>query len=192
MEANIHLGDRLTLTTLFKYYRKSQKVTQQQFFGCLGPLSKTYYKWTYETVNVGAVVKYKVQEWKFADLFAVGGLSYPFANQNELNCGWKVRGGSDGSAQLEAWSFHYSPEGLDNLVSMFHPLIGIRARSSYRIGNFEYGLLLYLPTKPIPEYHYDQILQTTNAGNIHAENKFTSRQYSLEISIIYQIIKIDE
>lgn len=191
LEVNYRLDNLITVGPIFKYYRKSQTIEQSAFFGYLSTDSKTWRKFTYESIDLGVAAKYKITETAVSEIVGVAGLSYSFAHQNELNYGHHLVG-VDNSAHLGSISYAYTPDGLNTIINMWHPLIGIRGISTIeRIGVVEYGFLLYLPTKAMPVYNYDQILETDNAGNIHTVVTYTSHQYSLEVAVIYHIINFN-
>lgn len=67
MEAN-YTVNKLRLSPIFKYYRKSQAIEQSNFLGHLSSDSRTWRKYTYESIDVGALLKYKVTKSSCVDV----------------------------------------------------------------------------------------------------------------------------
>ena len=193
VEVNYRVSDRITISPIFKYYRKSQRIVQNNFFGYVNAESYTYKKYTYENIDPGILLKYRLHKRKSNHWYAVAGISYSFANHNELNDGYHLVGDNPQTVHLGEMTFGYTPGDLGTKINMWHPLVGIRGVSKVkRIGIFEYGLLFYIPTKPMPAYRYDQSMVTDDKGTIYSSVSYKSIQYSVETSVIYYLYNFNK
>lgn len=187
VEVNYNLNNRIAIAPTLKYYRKSQYIEQSEFFGYLNEDSKTFLKSAYATIGLGLVAKYRF----YANLrLAVGGI-YSWANVTEIKSGYSLSGDNDKTIHLGAIGYSYTPDDFGTKINMFHPVLGLRNTGKInRIGLIDYGFLFYLPTRNMPRYKYEQILLTNDEGEIKSEVDYQSRQYSIEVSLIYYFINL--
>jgi hypothetical protein len=186
MEVNYHMDDRFSLVPVFKYYYKSQKIIQNEFYGYFTQDSKTFMKYSYETFAIGLLAKYNI----YHSLTCVAGFIYAYGNVSKINYGYHLVSGD--LQDLSSMGYMFTPNDLGTKINMFQPVLGIRNSGKInRIGVFEYGFLVYFPTKKMPQYTYDQILVTKDNGEIHSNSTYDSKQYSAEISIIYYLLNFN-
>jgi hypothetical protein len=193
IEVNYQLNTRLAVTPFFKFYKKSQRIEQREFYGYLNDVSYTWNQYKYENFEPGLLLKYTVVTYKSNNLYLIGGLSYSFADLSGLSGGYHFYGDNPQTVHLGAIDYYYLPGDLGTKINMWHPLAGLRGESKIRgVGVFEYGLLFFIPTKSMPEYTYDQVLTTNDKGQIHSDVTYRSIQYSTEISLVYHLFNFDK
>jgi len=184
LEINYNLDSKFAVTPFVKYYSKTQKIEQSQFFGYLTTDSKSFMKYTFESVDVGFLFKYK----PISKLEILGGIDYAMISNNKQNWGYHFVADNANGSYMSGLGFLFTPNIIGTKINMLNLLLGVRRIcNSDKFGQFEYGILMYLPTKKMPTYTYDQYIETSNNGKINSNINYQSKQYLIETSLIFHI-----
>jgi hypothetical protein len=191
LEINHQITPRVVVSPFLKFYGERISTRHNEFFGYLDPGSYTYGRYTFTSIDVGALGKYSIAKKGRTSFWITGGVSYAFAQHTAINFGHHLEFG-DASANLEGVSYAYSPSELGTNYHSWKFLAGVRAVSWLpRFGVIEYGLLVYIPTKTLPTFSYRQRISTYDQGLLQNANSFSVRQISLEPSISYYFLNFD-
>lgn len=184
LEISYNINSKHSIVPFLKYYSKTQKIEQSQFFGYLTSDSKTFMKYTFESVDVGLLSKYK----PISKLELLIGLDYSIISNNRQNWGYHFEADTLNGKHMSGLGFLFTPNKIGTKINMFNILIGVRRIFKiHKVGQFEYGLLMYLPTKKMPTYTYDQYIETDNNGTILTTINYQSKQYLMETTLIYHL-----
>lgn len=187
IEINYSIRKNIILTPALKYYRVSQKIINSDFKDYLTNESYVWQKISYENIDMGLLTKFRISK---KSLFTFG-LMYSLSSNNLLKWRNHYRG-NDNTNSLVAIGYKFNPNDIGTKNNMFKICLGLRNLINVKkIGLFEYGVLLYIPTKSMPAYRYDQILETTS-GQVIDYSNFTSNQISSEVCLIYKFINYDK
>lgn len=188
LNLSLSITDRLSVAPFFSLSGSRQSLVQNEFHGYLGSESYSYLKYNYLNLDGGFQIKYNLNT---LGLQLVAGIAYNNKSLTAKSGGHRFRGTPNYNGDLGI-EYQYKPYDFSTTINSLTPLIGIRRVSTInKIGVFEYGLLLHIPTKSMPQYEYYQQLY---ADKESFEDKvvYSSKQYLLECTIIYRLVNFDK
>lgn len=188
VEVNYNITPKWTIAPTFKYFTKSQKIESKEFLGYFNEESFQRRTYRFESFCFGAILKYKMKNF----MPSIGAL-YSIENHNSFNWSYHLYGDNPKTVHLGSYGWLYTPNDIGLKQTNFYALIGLRKTSKIKkIGTFEYGFVAYLPLKKMPAYTFDQIFITSDQGEVTTSVNYSSRQYSMECSIIYYLFNYNK
>lgn len=184
IELDYSISNRISLAPIIKYYQGSQKIEQNNFFGYLNNDSKVWIKYTYNFLDLGISLKYNLCK----ENILLAGVTYSMANLNKVAGGHHLNGSNENTSHLGSIEYKFSPDDVGVKNKTPKALIGLRKRYITKKNKlFEYGFTLYIPVNKMPNYSYNQVLITNNNGSIKSNSSYESRQYSMNLLLIYYL-----
>jgi hypothetical protein len=188
LEVNYRWNSRLAFCPAIKYYNRSQKVVQREFYGYLNNDSRIWQKYNFESVDMGLLIKYSLTAKQYNSLFVTIGYLYSIAAMNKITGGYHLYGNNPQTVHLAGISYGFLPQDIGTRMTGGTPVLGLRTTKKIKkVGLFEFGVLFYFPLRDIPPYKFQQTLTTDNAGTLYYEVEYHSTQYTTEVSLVYYL-----
>ncbi len=187
VEVEIPVKRNLSLVPFVKWHNQRLQVEQTESNGMFTPDSYFQVFHGYGTINVGAFAQYSMFKKNNTDWQLLAGLSYAHSSSNLNGVRYKYESNMDGSYSIIVGSDR-KEDDFSSKADMMNISLGSRVATHIRkVGDFKFGLIFYAPTGRMPEVNYISEFASGSGQNLYTHTQTRTRQYSIEISILYRL-----